>query len=159
MTYSYLGKMSDAMATSDAPLAVQEAELLYESTPLMARMFGWLWPTSERAAFEAEGRLLSRVTAPITRKLVKIGDNTFINTAIVGHQLSEPTPPTRTIVLCHGYASGLGMWFENLDALAAIPGTRIYAIDWLGKGRSSRPPFKFSPKDPDSCEQVRFFLI
>lgn len=45
------------------------------------------------------------------------------------------------VVLLHGYGAGTGFFFQNIAALAARPNSRLFAIDWLGMGRSSRPPY------------------
>eukprot|EP00470_Lotharella_oceanica_P001045 CAMPEP_0170172770 /NCGR_PEP_ID=MMETSP0040_2-20121228/6031_1 /TAXON_ID=641309 /ORGANISM="Lotharella oceanica, Strain CCMP622" /LENGTH=456 /DNA_ID=CAMNT_0010413599 /DNA_START=68 /DNA_END=1438 /DNA_ORIENTATION=+ len=45
------------------------------------------------------------------------------------------------VVMGHGWGSGLGLFYRNFDAVASIPGVRLYAIDWLGMGRSSRCTF------------------
>lgn len=45
------------------------------------------------------------------------------------------------VVLLHGYGAGTGFYFQNIAALAARPNSRLYALDWLGMGRSSRPSF------------------
>lgn len=64
------------------------------------------------------------------------------------------------LVLVHGYAASLGLFFENYDALSSIPGVKIHAIDLLGFGFSSRPPF---PKLPcatkDDIYQVEDWFI
>ncbi|KAL5107992.1 1-acylglycerol-3-phosphate O-acyltransferase ABHD5 [Taenia crassiceps] len=50
------------------------------------------------------------------------------------------------LVLIHGFASGIGLWCKNFDALSTS--RRVYAFDLLGFGRSSRPPF------PETAEGV-----
>lgn len=45
------------------------------------------------------------------------------------------------VVLLHGYGAGTGFFFQNISALASRPNSRLYALDWLGMGRSSRPSF------------------
>ncbi|KAL5970207.1 Lyso N-acylphosphatidylethanolamine lipase [Taenia solium] len=50
------------------------------------------------------------------------------------------------LVLVHGFASGVGLWCKNFDALSTS--RRVYAFDLLGFGRSSRPPF------PEAAEEV-----
>jgi cardiolipin-specific phospholipase len=52
----------------------------------------------------------------------------------------------RTVVLAHGYGNGLGFFCRNLAALAAIPGTRVLAFDWLGWGLSDRPSCRATPR-------------
>jgi len=46
----------------------------------------------------------------------------------------------KTVVLTHGYGSGLGFFFSNFDDVASFPGVdRVVAVDWLGMGGSPRP--------------------
>ncbi|PIA15663.1 alpha/beta-hydrolase [Coemansia reversa NRRL 1564] len=49
--------------------------------------------------------------------------------------------PHGALVLTHGYFTGLGFFFRNIHELSRVPGWDVYAIDWLGMGRSSRPPY------------------
>jgi cardiolipin-specific phospholipase len=58
----------------------------------------------------------------------------------------------------HGYGAGLGFFFLNFPALAQWAGTRgtsVYAVDWLGMGRSARVPFRIRAKRDDISERVR----
>ncbi|TGO36771.1 hypothetical protein BHYA_0115g00210 [Botrytis hyacinthi] len=52
-----------------------------------------------------------------------------------------------TLVMLHGYGAGLGFFYKNFEGLSRVPGWKIYALDMLGMGRSTRPPFKISAKD------------
>jgi cardiolipin-specific phospholipase len=55
-------------------------------------------------------------------------------------------------VLLHGYGAGLGFFFLNFPALArwaGMRGTSVYAVDWLGMGRSARVPFRIRAKRDD----------
>eukprot|EP00240_Pyramimonas_obovata_P006065 CAMPEP_0118936688 /NCGR_PEP_ID=MMETSP1169-20130426/20024_1 /TAXON_ID=36882 /ORGANISM="Pyramimonas obovata, Strain CCMP722" /LENGTH=322 /DNA_ID=CAMNT_0006880031 /DNA_START=347 /DNA_END=1315 /DNA_ORIENTATION=- len=45
------------------------------------------------------------------------------------------------IVMTHGFGSGLAMFYRNLDDLSARSGRRVFAVDWLGMGRSSRAEY------------------
>jgi cardiolipin-specific phospholipase len=51
------------------------------------------------------------------------------------------------LVILHGYGAGLGFFYKNFEALSRAAGWRLYALDLLGMGRSSRPPFKIHAKD------------
>jgi cardiolipin-specific phospholipase len=44
--------------------------------------------------------------------------------------------------------------------LSSVPGTRIYALDLLGMGNSSRPHFKVRTRDPiGKIEEAEAFFI
>lgn len=49
--------------------------------------------------------------------------------------------------MLHGYGAGLGFFYKNFEGLSRVPGWKIYALDMLGMGRSSRPTFKIHAKD------------
>jgi pimeloyl-ACP methyl ester carboxylesterase len=52
--------------------------------------------------------------------------------------------PKKTLILMHGFGSGLGFFFKNYDDLAESF-DRVIAVDWLGMGGSSRQSkFKMS---------------
>ncbi|PQE31382.1 alpha beta hydrolase protein [Rutstroemia sp. NJR-2017a WRK4] len=59
----------------------------------------------------------------------------------VGEEVKE------NLVMLHGYGAGLGFFYKNFEGLSQVPGWKIYALDMLGMGRSTRPPFKISAKD------------
>jgi len=51
------------------------------------------------------------------------------------------------LVMLHGYGAGLGFFYKNFEPLSRMPKWRLYALDMLGMGRSSRPPFRIHAKD------------
>ena len=53
----------------------------------------------------------------------------------------------QNLVMLHGYGAGLGFFYKNFEALSRAPGWKVYALDLLGMGRSSRPPFRIHSKD------------
>ncbi|KAI5865182.1 alpha/beta-hydrolase [Durotheca rogersii] len=53
-----------------------------------------------------------------------------------------------TLVMLHGYGAGLGFYYQNFENLSRSQGWKLYALDWLGMGNSTRPPFKVHSKDP-----------
>ena len=53
----------------------------------------------------------------------------------------------QNLVMLHGYGAGLGLFYKNFEGLSRARGWKIYALDLLGMGRSSRPPFKVHTKD------------
>lgn len=56
------------------------------------------------------------------------------------------------VVLLHGYGAGTAFFFQNLKSLAKHPESRLYALDWLGMGRSSRVPFHITSKQAKTKE-------
>ena len=59
----------------------------------------------------------------------------------VGEEVEE------NLVMLHGYGAGLGFFYKNFEGLSQAKGWKIYALDMLGMGRSSRPPFRIHAKD------------
>jgi cardiolipin-specific phospholipase len=53
------------------------------------------------------------------------------------------------LVMLHGYGAGLGFFYRNFESLSRHEGWKVYALDLLGMGRSSRPAFKISSKDKE----------
>lgn len=49
-----------------------------------------------------------------------------------------------------GYGAGLGFFYKNFEGLSRVKGWKVYALDLLGMGRSSRPPFRVLAKDRDA---------
>jgi cardiolipin-specific phospholipase len=50
------------------------------------------------------------------------------------------------LVILHGYGAGLGFFYKNFEPLSRAQGWHLYALDMLGMGRSSRPPFRLKSK-------------
>lgn len=75
----------------------------------------------------------------------------YLNTLSIKSTSPSSSPPTATVIL-HGYGAGLGFFFLNFPTLAAWAGRRgadVYAVDWLGMGRSARVPFTIRAKRDD----------
>jgi len=53
-----------------------------------------------------------------------------------------------TLVMLHGYGAGLGFFYKNFEPVTRNKGWKLYALDMLGMGNSSRPPFHIQSKDP-----------
>ncbi|KAI9885742.1 MAG: hypothetical protein M1823_002463 [Watsoniomyces obsoletus] len=51
------------------------------------------------------------------------------------------------LVILHGYGAGLGYFYKNFEGLSRHRGWKLWALDLLGMGRSSRPPFILRAKD------------
>ena len=72
------------------------------------------------------------------------GKNRALNEFSV-ERLEEDTE--QNLVMLHGYGAGLGFFYKNFEGLSRVPGWKVYALDLLGMGRSSRPPFRIRAKD------------
>ncbi|KAI9054899.1 hypothetical protein LZ554_002043 [Drepanopeziza brunnea f. sp. 'monogermtubi'] len=59
----------------------------------------------------------------------------------IGEEVEE------NLVMLHGYGAGLGFFYKNFEGLSRVKGWKLYGLDMLGMGRSSRPPFKVHAKD------------
>ncbi|CAM1511489.1 Fc.00g090020.m01.CDS01 [Cosmosporella sp. VM-42] len=81
------------------------------------------------------------------RSLVQLsGKNRALNEVAV-ERVGEETE--ENLVMVHGYGAGLGFFYKNFEPLSRISGLKIYALDMLGMGNSSRPPFKIHAKEKE----------
>lgn len=106
-----------------------------------------LWiPTSDQLIAKAQATLLERTLASadleVELKDVPTGDGQTIHTVACSRkgssqQVGKSATP---VLLIHGYFLGSGCWSENLQQLSD-DGRQVFAIDWPGWGRSSRPAF------------------
>jgi cardiolipin-specific phospholipase len=79
--------------------------------------------------------------------LVKLsGKDRFLNEFSVERTDEEVE---ENLVMLHGYGAGLGFFYKNFEGMSRVKGWKIYALDMLGMGRSSRPPFKVHAKDQE----------
>eukprot|EP00474_Spongospora_subterranea_P000902 CRZ01360.1 hypothetical protein [Spongospora subterranea] len=89
----------------------------------------WMW-TTERHLEQSEQRLLHlSCDVPFESKVVA-----GISTLIVNPDSKTNDQPV--LVCCHGYAAGKALYGTTLKTLSQH--YRVYCIDWLGFGRSSR---------------------
>lgn len=56
-------------------------------------------------------------------------------------------PVDDALVMLHGYGAGLGFYYKNFESLTRAKGWKLYALDMLGMGNSTRPPFRINAKD------------
>jgi cardiolipin-specific phospholipase len=66
------------------------------------------------------------------------GKDRFLNEFSV-ERLGEEVD--NNLVMLHGYGAGLGFFYKNFEALSRLSNWKLYALDMLGMGRSSRPSF------------------
>lgn len=85
------------------------------------------------------------------------GKNRLLNEYSV-ERVGEPAE--ETLVMLHGYGAGLGLFYQNFEPLTRVPGWRLYALDMLGMGNSSRPAFRIKAKDTKEkiAEAESFFV-
>ncbi|ORY65564.1 Alpha/Beta hydrolase protein [Pseudomassariella vexata] len=72
------------------------------------------------------------------------GKNRALNEFSV-ERVGEPVDDT--LVMLHGYGAGLGFFYKNFESITRSKGWKLYALDMLGMGNSTRPPFKIHAKD------------
>jgi cardiolipin-specific phospholipase len=131
-----------------------------------SKSFYQWWATGSSSATEAQKAVLSflpffpekddKRTARVN--LVNLsGKNRAINELEITR---EGEPVERTLVMLHGYGAGLGLFYRNFDGLTKVPGTKVYALDLLGMGNSSRPHFRIKARDPvGKIEEAEAFFI
>ncbi|KAG6006298.1 hypothetical protein E4U21_007180 [Claviceps maximensis] len=85
------------------------------------------------------------------------GKNRALNEVCVERQDEEVE---ETLVMLHGYGAGLGFFFKNFEPITRVPGLRLYALDMLGMGNSSRPAFKIHACDrEEKVEEAEGWFI
>lgn len=144
----------------------------------------WYWPTSVHKTAASELNLLARGGISILKSVDRDNDGdqplpldpshivASLEDVPIGcgqhiHTLtsSQCSSPDINVVLCHGFGAGLGFYYKNLGHLSRyLKDARVYAIDWLGMGQSSRPSFpKYRYQDPgwqhDQVTLTVVFLI
>lgn len=85
------------------------------------------------------------------------GKNRVLNEYSV-ERVGEPNE--ETLVMLHGYGAGLGLFYQNFEPITRVKGWRLFALDMLGMGNSSRPAFRIQAKDPKEkiAEAESFFV-
>ena len=91
-------------------------------------------------------------------KLVKLGGKNRALNEFSVERVGEETD--QNLVILHGYGAGLGFFYKNFEGLSRVKGWKVYALDLLGMGRSSRPPFRIHSKDrQDSITEAESWFI
>ena len=110
----------------------------------------WWTRTNDLQLLSAQENLLaSLVRAPMVSSKQKYGLNTVEFQARDDDAAKAGLP---TVVLLHGFGSGLGFFFRNIDPLLES-GTvgRVLLVDWLGMGGSERPPCRRPIRGLSDC--------
>lgn len=96
----------------------------------------------------AEQELLGELSgAKFQQRLVEVCKDVHINTLEFEHENNGPT-----LILVHGYGSGVGQWVKNYEHLSKH--YKVYACDMIGFGLSTRPEVEFS-----GPEEAETFLV
>ena len=105
----------------------------------------WL-PTSEKQLLASQDALLRHfVSRKLTNRRIVLPASGLTINAVDTMPGSSPASGARTLVVGHGLGSGLGFFFNNIDAFAEHF-DRVVAFDWLGFGGSSRPMCNAAPR-------------
>ncbi|KAM8869700.1 1-acylglycerol-3-phosphate O-acyltransferase ABHD5 [Spinachia spinachia] len=112
-----------------------------------SRLPSWC-PTSEIQLQTAEDMMLRRIGSSFSKRHVPVSNGNLLWTLTFSNdRVKDKTP----MVLLHGFGGGVGLWAQNLDALSQR--RPVFAVDLLGFGQSSRPPFSM-----DACEAEDQFV-
>eukprot|EP00980_Cylindrotheca_fusiformis_P027808 scaffold22560_cov135-Cylindrotheca_fusiformis.AAC.19 len=93
----------------------------------------WWTSSNPSLLIESQDNLLkSLVNAPFKRQKAH---------GVNGVEFPNPDSEDKdTVVLAHGFGSGLGFFYQNVDSILAHPSVgRVLLVDWLGMGGSDRP--------------------
>ena len=105
--------------------------------------------SSPERFIEAERRVLSHFSDnPVTNSvLIPIGQGESIATVrLPANDANDGEASRSPIVLCCGYGATVGHWARCLPDLGSrTPKRDVFAFDWLGTGRSSRPLWDWLP--------------
>lgn len=136
-----------------------------------ASVCSW-WLAGEKQSAISEERLLRRLPffrpqnlsstpnndSPVIAHSSRVDLDTkrYLNTLSITSTSPAPNAPPPAVML-HGYGAGLGFFYQNFPVLAQWAGRRgssVYALDWLGMGRSARVPFSVKAKRDDVVTRV-----
>ncbi|KAL7976748.1 hypothetical protein Chor_008697 [Crotalus horridus] len=125
-----LGRRSSATMVDD-----ESAEFANERSGWLSSWLPAWCPTSLVHLKDAEEKILKCITSTYNKQYVYLSNGNKIWTLTFSQNLSQKTP----LVLLHGFGGGIGLWALNFEDLCE--NRTVYAFDFLGFGRSSRPQF------------------
>ncbi|KAI0676948.1 alpha/beta-hydrolase [Trametes maxima] len=165
--------MSESAALGDTSVLPLPPAREIPST-FIASVKSW-WAAGDKESASSEERLLRKLpyfrsagsppttpdhASPVIAQSSRVELNDpkhYLNTFAITPTAPSPEAPPAAVLL-HGYGAGLGFFFQNFPALgkwAGKRGTSVYAVDWLGMGRSARVPFQVKAKREDIDGRVR----
>ncbi|KAG6961715.1 hypothetical protein JG687_00007554 [Phytophthora cactorum] len=118
-------------------------EMLLAGVATEGRLWQWV-PASYAKLEEAERKILTRAI-PTPFEMKKVAQ---LGTVVVPCSDEKKRENAKNLVLIHGFAGGNAVWAMNLEKLSKH--FNVYAVEWIGVGRSDRPDFNF--KDYDSAD-------
>jgi len=98
-------------------------------------------PTSRHDLVVAESKMFEFVRSTLDKFYVVLKNGNQLWTVAANKSVSDKIP----LVMVHGFAGGVGLWSQNIDALAEQ--RSVYMFDLLGFGKSSRCKFASSATD------------
>ncbi|KAI9908627.1 hypothetical protein PsorP6_004087 [Peronosclerospora sorghi] len=122
------------------PIIATAATLLTAGMATEGRLWQWV-PASYAKLEEAELKILKRaISTPfIMKKVARLG------TIVVPCSDEKKRANAKNLVLIHGFAGGNAVWAMNLEKLSKH--FNVYAVEWIGVGRSDRPDFNYTDYD------------
>lgn len=130
----YLQKPPTHTQTGSAPVSAKNSSMTVDTDPAKAAA-----PVRTNSINDPYGpRAWHSNLIPLSGKNRALNE---FSVERIGEQVEE------NLVMLHGYGAGLGFFYKNFEGLSRVKGWRLYALDMLGMGRSSRPPFKVHAND------------
>jgi cardiolipin-specific phospholipase len=110
----------------------------------------WWTQSDSTTLLKAQDLLLSSlVKSSFTSSSSTAGINsvTFTRPRRPPSSSSPPSANNKTVVLAHGFGSGLGFFYANVDRLFQQDDSigKVILVDWLGMGGSERPSCRSRP--------------
>ncbi|EDW76088.2 uncharacterized protein Dwil_GK14854 [Drosophila willistoni] len=130
---------ASGQTTSDSSLIDPAAR---QQFGLLKWLIEWTFSSKQKLR-QAEKVLLAQLKTPYQAYFIDIGNVVDVDGSeqIWTLSLTNPQAEERRLplVVLHGQGMGLAMWYPNLDDWAKQ--RKVYALDILGFGRSTRPVF------------------
>lgn len=149
VTNSPIASFKSWWASNDKESALSE-ERLFKRLPFYTP--SWAKGSSQPSSSQSITSTLGRVELSTPKRFL----NTFsILPTSTSTSASTSQPPAT--VLLPGYGAGIGFFFLNYASLASwVDKTRspVFAVDWLGMGRSARVPFVVKAKRENTVARV-----